>query len=328
MQNKNSTQERFFEELKKNIPSNNLLANVLESSLGISKSEAYNKLKGNSSLTISQIEFLCNKYNIHFEINPQASTDSCIIKFTPFHTGNMNISEYMNSLKKVMEDLCKSGITKMICATDDIPFYHLFKYPELAAFKLHFWDNKIIKYKRNQENAIFDFTKANKKDIRTAFELHKIYQSIPSVEIWTKSHLLITIDQIKFAAESHILKDKKIGKIFCEQLIETLKDIESYAIKSSKTENTQTPFDWYSCDVIGNVTYLAELPKKNICFLRFNTFNSIQSEDESLCAEVNMWLQSLLNDATGFSGHGTKHRNAYLQSAIKTCTDLSDMFDQ
>jgi hypothetical protein len=322
---KKNLQENFFEQLKKNLSPDTLIANEIAAALNISTSEAYNKLKGNSSLTLQQLEFLCNTYNLNFEIKPQPSINTCTVKFTPFHTGNIDIGKYLESLNNIMQMLSIGGISKLSCATDDIPFYHLFKYPELAAFKIHFWNNRIVKNTGNL-GAAFDFKKANKKDINTAYELYKIYQSIPCVEIWTKSHLLITVDQIRYAAESHILKDKKLGQLLCEQLIATLKDIESYAVRSSKTEDGKTLFDWYFCDVVGSVTYLAETAEKRFCFLRFNTFNNFQSDDESLCKEVDMWLQSLLNDATGFSGHASKQRNIYLQNAINTCQELSTMF--
>jgi hypothetical protein len=199
--------------------------------------------------------------------------------------------------------LAASGVRKISCATDDIPFFHLFKYPELTAFKLHFWNNRIIKNRETWHGEAFDLNKANKKDILAAYQLYKIYQAIPCVEIWTKSNLLITIDQIRYAAETHGLKDKKSGRLICEQLI-----------------------DWYFCDLVGSVTYLAETAEKRFCFLRFNTFNNLQSDDEALCEEVDMWLQSLLNDATGFSGHASKHRNTYLQGVVKTCEELAAMF--
>ncbi|MGI8584485.1 MAG: helix-turn-helix domain-containing protein [Chitinophagaceae bacterium] len=325
MSTQKNSQERFFEQLKKKLSSDTLIANELAAALNISTSEAYNKLKGNSSLTLQQLELLCNKYHLNFEIKPQATINTCTVKFTSFHTGDIDIGKYLESLNNVMHMLSTGGIRKLSCATDDIPFYHLFKYPELAAFKIHFWNNRIVKNTGNQ-GAAFDFKKVNKKYIHTAYELYKIYQSIPCVEIWTKSHLLITIDQIRYAAESHVLKDKNLGRLLCEQLIATLNDIESYAVKSSKTEDGKTLFDWYFCDVVGSVTYLAETAEKRFCFLRFNTFNNFQSDDELLCMEVDMWLKSLLNDATGFSGHASKHRNIYLQEAIKTCEELSNMF--
>ncbi|MEO6583008.1 MAG: hypothetical protein ABIO05_01715 [Ferruginibacter sp.] len=101
-----------------------------------------------------------------------------------------------------------------------------------------------------------------------------------------------------------------------------LEDIEGYATESSKNKIYNASFDWYFCDVVGNVSYLAELPQSRVCFLRFNTFNNFESSDEGLCNEVSLWLESLLNDAVGFSGQGRKHRNIYLQNVRQNIESL------
>lgn len=99
-----------------------------------------------------------------------------------------------------------------------------------------------------------------------------------------------------------------------------------YAIQKSKSKRETVLFDWYQCDVVGNVSYLATVNDHQYCFLRFNTFNNLQSDDEQLCREVEMWLHSLLNNASGFSGHGSKQRNIYLRDARKTIENLKNMF--
>ncbi len=319
-------QTDFFKQIAKKLNKNALLAEEVAQALQISRSEAYNKISGKSLATLLQIDTLCHTYNVSFEINPPATLNQCHVKFSSFHSGAADISKYLELLNNLMQMLSASGVRKISCATEDIPFYHLFKYPELTAFKLHFWNNRIIKNRETWHGEAFDLNKANKKDICAAYQLHKIYQAIPCVEIWTKSHLLITIDQLRYAAETHALKDKKLGRLLCEQVVAALNDVETYAIRSSKTEDGNALFDWYFCDLIGSVTYLAETAEKKHCFLRFNTFNNLQSDDEALCGEVDMWFQSLLNDATGFSGHASKHRNTYVQDAIKTCHNLAAKF--
>jgi hypothetical protein len=202
----------------------------------------------------------------------------------------------------------------------------MFKYPELAAFKLHFWDSRTSKSGTNKPEQIFDFKKVRKKDIQNAFKIHKTYLAIPSMEIWTKSYLLITPDQIKYSYESKLIKDAALGKAICDQLLETLSDIEKYALNRSKSMDSPVPFEWYQCDVVGSVTFLADLPDKQYTFLRFNTFNNFQSDDSQLCKEVEMWLLSLLNNSTGFSGQGSRQRNFYLHDARKTIEGLRENF--
>lgn len=306
------SQSRFFDQIKKKISAETLMANELAEALCISKSEAYSKLKGTSSVTLQQMELLCKKYDLNFEIKPEQNINTCSVKFTPFHTGNINISQYIENLNKQMQLVASQGLKNLSCSTDDIPFFHLFKYKELAAFKLHFWASRIHTQQKTTQEQVFDFKKANKTDIRNANALYNIYQQIPCTEIWTKGELLIIIEQIKYSIESKLLADKKLQEVICKQLLNVLDDIEGYAKEECKNNNTTASFDWYFCDVVGNVSYLAERADMNFCFLRFNTFNNVESSDESICQEVRMWLNSLLNDAVAFSGKGSKHRNIYL----------------
>lgn len=325
MENIKTLQKEFLNKIAQKIAPNSLLANEIASLLQLSKSESYNKISGHSALTMVQINLLCNKYDVDFEIKKPGTSLTCKVAYTPFHSGKTDMAKYLILLNKFMNDMGLARVSKLSCATDDIPFFHLFKYPELAAFKLHFWDTRIPKKNTNANNN-FDFTKANKKNIKAAFELHKTYSSIPCMEIWTKSYLLIIIDQIRYAYESQILKDKQLANVICDQLLKTLTDVENYALQGSKSNTDTILFDWYQCDVVGNVAYLAEIPGKQICFLRFNTFNNFQSEDEKLCNEVAMWMQFLLNNATGFSGQGSKQRNIYLQNARETIQSLKEKF--
>lgn len=323
MLTKINAQSRFFDALKKKLSSETLIANELSATLSISKSEAYNKLRGSSSLTLQQLELLCNKHNINFEIQPQATLNTCTVKFTPFHTGEITISQYIETLNKQMQQVASKGLKKLSCSTDDIPFFHLFKYKELAAFKLHFWDSRIYAQRKNKPEKIFDFKKANKKDIKNAYGLYELYEQVPSAEIWTKSELLIIVDQLRYAIESKLLADKKLQRLICDQLLQVLNDIEGYAIEGYKNKLHNAVFEWYFCDVVGNVSYLAEREMDDFCFLRFNTFNNFESSDESICSEVRMWLHSLLNDAVGFSGQGSKHRNIYLQNVRTNIQSLN-----
>jgi hypothetical protein len=54
--------------------------------------------------------------------------------------------------------------------------------------------------------------------------------------------------------------------------------------------------------------------------------SKIAVTDEQLCKEVEMWLHSLLNNSTGFSGHGSRQRNLYLYNAMQVIEELRDCY--
>lgn len=307
-------QTAFFENVKAKLPASQLMAHEIARILSISKAEAYNKIKGSSGLTLHQLEILCKAFDCHFEINPPADKVSSRFTFTPFHTGKIDMLQYVTGLNKQVKTLVNNGLQKLSCSTDDIPFFHLFKYPELTAFKLFFWNTRISAATAQKAAPAFSSKSKDKKSIAAAYTLYGLYQDIPSLEIWNNSDTLIILEQMRYAFANNLVTDKKLMQAICDQLMLVLHDIEGYAINKTKNKDGQATFDWHYCEVVSNVSYLATLENSQACFLRFNTFNNLESGDNNICNEVNTWLQSLLKESVGFSGQGSNMRNKYLLS--------------
>lgn len=315
-------QVNFFKQLSRKLPVNRKMSDELVELLGISKGEAYKKINTKSLLTIPQIKLLCDKFQVSFTIAGKENRSAANVNFTPFHTGKITVKDYISSLEKFLDNIAAAGNGKLTCATDDIPIFHLFQYPELTAFKLHFWQMRII----DQAPFKFNVNDWGASVLHAAARLHQLYQTIPSVEVWTKTSLLNTLDQIKYAAETKIITDKKTGKLICTQLRSALAEIEMYAINRNKLSKNEVPFDWYFYDIIGTITYLAEMNGELATYIRFNTFNTIQEENGPLSTEVKHWLENLVKDATGFSGQGSVQRNKYLAAAYDQCDAMAELF--
>ncbi len=317
----------FFGTIKEKISTQTLLAKEIAKLLGVSTSEAYNKIAGNSLLTLPQIHLLCKTYNLNFLISPNGSYSSTLVEFLPFYQQNIDIDKYLFSINKFLCKINTAKDKKIMCAAEDIPILNLFKYPELSAFKLYYWHRR--KQINNPNATVPDFTRKsiNEEDVKAAYELYLLYKQIPGVEIWCGGSLANTVNQIKSAAESGVIKDKNLGKTIAKQLASVLSDIENYAINESKSEDASVPFEWYFCEDIGSVIYLAQLEKKQIAFIRFDTYNLLNTDSEILCNEVSHWMNALIYDGTSFSGQGSKHRNIYLKEAYQTCDELVAQFE-
>ncbi|MES2776888.1 MAG: hypothetical protein V4722_22110 [Bacteroidota bacterium] len=313
-------QLQFLERLSKLLGPSKLLATELEGCLGISKSQAYNKMSGKTMLSIEEILLLCEKYGLHFTIDKLNNRTVAPVSFMPFRGGRFSVEQYLVSLENFLYQIASAKQKKLTCATDDIPIFHLFKYPEIAAFKLYFWNARLGK----NQPFLFDHKMIDTGISASAAHLHQLYQSIPTVEIWTKSSLYNTMEQLRYAVEAKIITDKGLGQLICAQLRSTLKDIENYAVSHEKQNGIL--FEWYFYDIIGCITYFAETDGSENAFLRFNTFNTMQVEKGPLCDEVKFWLDSVIQDSTGFSGHGRLQRNRFLEEAYSSCNELEELF--
>jgi hypothetical protein len=313
----------FLQQITGKIGKHTILANELADILGISKSEAYGKANGSSLLTTTQILTLCDKYKIDFTIHREHGKASAKVGFVPFHSIHYTVHDYIKTLEVFLLKLSGAKQKKITCATNDIPLFHLFKYPELAAFKLHFWNLRTSIHSSSE----FNFGSFDQSLLKTAEHLYLLYKNIPTTEIWTNHLSFNTIEQIKYAAENELITDKKIGKLICEQLSSTIKDIETYAVTGQKDKDPASVFNWYFYDIIGGITYLAEADGNKTAFIRFNTHNNLQAENGPLCEEVNDWLNNLMQDSIGFSKHSSIQRNRYLKKTYEGCELLSKLFD-
>lgn len=317
-----SIQAAFLHSIEQKLGEDKLLAEEIAEALAISKPEAYKKISGKSMLSMQQIEELCKAYGVNFHINGSSNRATDTVQFLPFNATPFTVKDYINTLEMFLAKIAGAGQKKLSCATDDIPIFHLFKYPELTAFKLHFWELRVVPGKK----IVFNFADTRPEVLEQANRIHQLYQTIPSVEIWTKSSLLNTIEQIKYAGQSGILADKEMGRTICHQLNLALQDVEKCALLHSKKIGSTIPFDWYFYHIIGCITYLAETDGDKMAYLRFNTFNNLQAVNGPLCDEVKHWLDGLVQDSTGFSGQGSMQRNKYLAEAYKACADLMEGF--
>ncbi|HEY8689012.1 MAG TPA: helix-turn-helix domain-containing protein [Chitinophagaceae bacterium] len=318
-------QQQFFEKLKSITPHEQLAVNVSEV-LEISTSEAYKKISGKSLLNIRQIEQLCNKFKVSFEYNPMQSSNKVLFSYSDLTSGKGDIENYLDNLYNSLTYINSAPDCFITCSTDDIPVFHLFQYPELSAFKLFFWKNRI--QQRTKRTELFSLNSINKKLVNKCFRLHNEYMKIPATEIWTKGSLLNTLYQIEYAIDARLIKDKSIILQLCDQLEFTIREVAEYAMIEEKNniDNKPIKFNWYFCENIGTTTYLANVSNGLVCYQRFNTFNNLQTDDKAYCVEINLWMQSLIKESICVSGQGEKQRNNYIEETIKNINQLKNHF--
>ena len=86
--------------------------------------------------------------------------------FRPSGLGQVNLDfeSYLESLLKLVSLIQAQKVQKGYFAAKDIPVFHLFQFPELARFKMFFWQKTIFKSpdlagkKFPEENFVFTET--------------------------------------------------------------------------------------------------------------------------------------------------------------------------
>ncbi len=308
-------QAEFFNTIKSLLPEYQNLAQTISEVLDISLNESYKKIKGLSQLNLAQIEALCCFFNISFTYSPN-HLNTVTFSYKTVGEG-YTISNYLDSLLADLNVLKQVPQKHVTITTEDIPLFYLFKYPDLACFKLFFWQNSF-----STISPVYIENELKETLIEKTRTINEIFLQLPSTEIWSKNSIHNTIEQVRYIWEAGIIEDKAILSAILTQLISCLEDINAQAMTGKKNSTSEHVFNWYSCDNVGSIVYLVEIEKRIICYNRFNTFDYQKTDDLKYCTSVKLWADNLVRRSTGFSGQGEKYRNKYIYNGINECKRL------
>lgn len=325
-----SIQADFIEKLKQALPPYQNAAQSIADCLEISLNEAYKKIRNKSALTLQQLSKLSDTFKVPISYEPENGS-KVTFSYSAIGGGNLSLAgmspdleggqsgmeSYLFDLLQNLKSIHGAKNKHLTIATDDIPLFHLFKYPELSAFKLFFWFESIVGHTQK-----FDSTFITESIVQLTQELNRTYLEIPSTEIWAKNSIHRSLEQIRYAFEAGYINDKSLAEELVVQLRYCLTDMNMYAMSSKKTIDIAHTFNWYNCDVLGTIAYLAEVNGNMVCFNRFNTFNFLKTDDLNYCEQTRRWIQSLMRKSVSFSGQGEKHRNKYIYQAFQECDAL------
>jgi hypothetical protein len=85
-------QGRFLEEIKRKVPHNISLAEVIADDLNISNDSAYRRIRGDTHLTLEECMILCNKYNVSLDSLFENSANHIVFNYRAINQDTFTFS--------------------------------------------------------------------------------------------------------------------------------------------------------------------------------------------------------------------------------------------
>jgi hypothetical protein len=226
-------QKRFLDEVKRKIPGNISLAEVIADDLNISNDSAYRRIRGDTHLTLAECMVLCNKYNVSLDSLFENSASHIMFNYRAINQDTFTFESYFRSILDNLETIKQFEEKEMIFAENDILPFHLFKFETLAAFKLFFWMSNIHHFPK-YVNTSFDIKSFSKELLGYAKQVWESYVSIPSIEIWSDENINVTLRQIEFIYDCGKFESKDVALQLYEELREVILHIQKQAARGYK----------------------------------------------------------------------------------------------
>jgi len=294
--------------------------------LHISSDSAYRRIRGETPIVLDEARELCLHFKLSLDHILNVRSDSTLFQNVRVNTHSYNYEQYLKGILKQMQYVDSFNNKELIYRTKDVPIFHNFYYEPLIAFRYFFWMKTIIHPEFIRREFTMDCVPG--EIVSLSRELSRLYNKVPSVEIWNTECINAAISQIEFYKDSGYFSAAADIKLIYESLEETFNHLKIQAEYGSKflpqesrdmKKNNFTFF--YNRAVLGDNTILVITENTKTVFLNYDGLNYITTRDEEFCNSCHEDLQNLIKRSTIISETSEKQRNIFFGIMMKKIKD-------
>jgi plasmid maintenance system antidote protein VapI len=313
-----TVQQHLFEIIKSKMSGNTNYSDEIGELLNISTSAAYRRINGKTSVTLDELIILCKQFNISMDeilnYNPEKSI------FFQFVGATVQENYYTFYIERLYETLSYlRSANELYLTACDIPICHLSMFPDLLFFQLY-----TVNMSNMTNISYADFCEQLNKDniIQTCKQITNLYTQIPSKEIWTTLTVNMILQSIEYYAETDGFADDKTILHLLEQLSKFIDTISKYADAGNKGHK-EASFSLYLCPIeVDNNIMLIKTADKPICNIKLFTYNSVITDDISICFNTEKYINALISKSTLISESSARARSHFFHTLEKKINDL------
>lgn len=317
MEANHDIQQRIFESIKRQLPKDEKIANVLMNTLFLSQDAVYRRLRGDVPLTIHETKTLCEAFNISFDEMDSYKKGRVSFSYEPLDRIGLNFESWLTGLRDGLSQLKNLEDTKMIMSINDTPIFQLFNLPHLTRFKFFFWAKTYLKIPA-YEHELFKREKIDKRVLSIGIEAHNIYNSIPTVEVYSAETLRGTLRQIQYYFDARLFEDPNYALELIDNLLSLIQHLRAQAEVGRKFANgNEVPSAgnevemYFNETFISDNTYLVKSNSGSAVYLTHNIMNYLNTTDPYYIRESEFVLDNLIENSNIISKVNVKLRNRF-----------------
>jgi len=323
-------QQHFFNHIKQRMPDHLSLVDAVSEVLHISTDSAYRRIRGDKALTFDEIQNLAIHFKVSLDQFLHLQGNAITFLGNYISREHFDMKNYFQSIVTQLTFFCAAQKKELFYLNKDIPIFHFFAFPELAAFKTYFWSRYNLNYSQFNKGQflIADFLPLV-EDVGQ--EICSLYLDIPSTEVWNLDCINTTIRQINFYKESKLFKSHEdLVTVFrcLEKLVDHIEDQAAAGRKFlyQKSQHTSAKYHIFiNYFLLGDNTITVELDNQRMVFLNHNVINYIQTTDAAFIEYTFQTLNTLLKKSTLISEVGEQERENFFNSLRERIYDTKKL---
>ncbi len=324
------SQTSFLLLLREKLPGNLALADFLCSTLHISEDSAYRRIRGVKQLSIDEIEKLCTAISV--SADKMLGLPSVGITFNGQYikSDHFNFLSYLQAQYQELAWIMSQKNKKITFLCKDIPVYHYYLFPEIAAFKYFSWMRTLLNFPELQDKK-FSFHFVPPDFLQWGQKLATLYYQIPGVEILNEDNILTTLRQIEYFKDARLFeKPDDVYRIY-ESLENMITHLRQMAADEKKflpgKDSSLSPGDYnlYVNDFyVGDNTLLVEAGGLSQCFIVHSGTNFIRTADNQFYTYHKNFIENLVARSEQISGSNSKECDQFFRQISERINAYKD----
>lgn len=310
-------QAAIFEVIKRQIQGQDSLGNVVGDILCISQDAVYRRYRGETLLTIYELEKLCKHFNISLDSLFNINKNKVLFDYQPIANYDFSMGLYLQNMLEALQVMKGQKNPELLIAVNNSPVIQLMNYPHLIRFKLFFWAKTHLQIEEYKD-AKFKYEKIDPEVFNIGHNALKIYCQIPSKEIYDPELLRGFVREVYYYFESQQFEDPNYA-IYILDLLERFVDhLKAQAEIGKKFVSTTEPpasgneFEMYHNETLnGNTTIYYKTDAFEGLYFGHNLMNSVHTIDKAYIEDSLAILNKQFANSSIISVVNEKERNNY-----------------
>jgi hypothetical protein len=315
-------QSRIIDEVRRMVGAKELISSLAEL-LNLSQDSIYRRVRGETLLNIYELQQILLHFDLSLDDYLDASARRVSFSFQAINEQAFNFKDYLAYVERMMRRVAQSQNAHMMYFAKDIPIFHLFNAPKLAAFKLFYWRKTVLDFSayRNKKFS-FDQRDEEVNDISRRIRAH--YYKVPATEVYSPETIDATLNEVMFYFTSGFFQDPHDALLVLDSLEELLahlalqceKELRFKPAKERGPDTQPVVYPDVTYTVIFNeilftdATVLVRLDEEKWSYLSNNGLHVLGTRDVNYYDQCHAAYELIARRATRISGTSEKERNA------------------
>lgn len=299
----------FFERIIEKSSDKNKFVLSLSEILAVSRDGVYRRLRGQTPLTLDDLELLSRHFHFSVDEILQENNSGLLSKYEAFEA--FDWERFLLGIQSNFQYHQDQGSFQVYYNAKEIPIFYLFQFPELMAFKCYFWAYTFFE---DQALPPFNPNSLSIAEKSLGNQILAEYGKITSTELWGKEMFNATLNQIIYCYEIEEIQRSQVLLLREEllKLIDFLEGIATNAVKNWVSDPAEINI-YLNELLIGDNTLIATNEKQLRAYLSQNIISSVIVEDEQYCQQTLKTFQTICKKSTLISGSSEKTRKKFFK---------------